>query len=170
MWVICSLPWLCRVNACLAFFTQTVVWQAVTECAWLETSLSGGCNPPECTLKFRVTPYSPVPSAGEGRKCSLKGLVLSPISFSRPFSMSLTCDMSLKEAIWISSLCERPLSSSVAISHIVALRLTYLLFPKLHQSRKTREPGLQHHSVWNINADDSLRLQCQSPLQMPSPL
>lgn len=37
-------------------------------------SLSGRDDPPECTLKFRVTPYSPVPSAGEGKKCNLEGL------------------------------------------------------------------------------------------------
>lgn len=77
VWVICSLPWLCLVDACLAFFTQTIVWQSVTEYAWLET-LSGDGDPAEFTLKFKVTPYSPVPSAGKGRRCSLEGLVFIP--------------------------------------------------------------------------------------------
>lgn len=82
VWVICSLPRLCLVDVCFAFFsTQTVVWQAVTVCL-PGKSLSGGSDPPARTLKFRVTPYSPVPSAGEGRKCNLEGLVLSLTSFS----------------------------------------------------------------------------------------
>lgn len=46
-------------------------------------SLSGGSDPPECTLKFIVTPYSPVPSGGKGRKCSLEGLFSIQNNFAK---------------------------------------------------------------------------------------
>ncbi len=73
----------CLVDACFAFFFHTT--GSLTGCdrvCLTGKSLSGGSDPPERTLKFRVTPYSPVPSAGEGRKYNLEGLVLSLTSFN----------------------------------------------------------------------------------------